>query len=273
MRVQRVVMPVTGAESWTVVDDEWALVEPVERYLAHLAGIERSPNTVRAYAHGLRLWFEFLGARPLPRFIPEFVMAQLEDPERLAMLPDATTRALVIVIMETGARATDACSLPFNPIIEDSVGWPCLRYFNTKMAAEQLVPLSAAAAEAIRAQQTHLLHRWPDAVPVLFPAPRSNPDATRPFSYATLRQRLARWQHDIDPRDDTGQPVRVTAHQFRHTFGTRLINMGVRYAPRASRYQSSDTPFTAPCSHTDAAQSTTRNQTRSQNHYTKPEDC
>ncbi len=27
--------------------------------LAHLAGIERSPNTVRAYAHGLRLWCEF----------------------------------------------------------------------------------------------------------------------------------------------------------------------------------------------------------------------
>ena len=36
-----------------------------ERYLAHLAGIERSPNTVRAYAHGLRLWFEFLGLRGL----------------------------------------------------------------------------------------------------------------------------------------------------------------------------------------------------------------
>lgn len=63
MRVQRVVMPVTGAESWTVVGDDWAPVAPVERYLAHLAGIERSPNTVRAYAHGLRLWFEFLGLR------------------------------------------------------------------------------------------------------------------------------------------------------------------------------------------------------------------
>lgn len=60
MRVQRVVMPVTGVESWTVVDDDWAPVVAAERYLAHLAGIERSPNTVRAYAHGLRLWFEFL---------------------------------------------------------------------------------------------------------------------------------------------------------------------------------------------------------------------
>lgn len=57
------VMPVTGAESWTVVDGDWAPVEPAERYLAHLAGIERSPNTVRAYAHGLRLWFEFLDLR------------------------------------------------------------------------------------------------------------------------------------------------------------------------------------------------------------------
>ena len=165
--------------------------------------------------------------RPLPRFIPEFVMAQLENPEHLAMLPDATTRALVIVIMETGLRANDACSLPFNPIIEDSAGWPCLRYFNTKMATEQLVPLSTTAAEAIRTQQRHLLDRWPDTSPVLFPAPRSNPDATRPFSYATLRGRLARWQQDIDLRDDTGQPVRVTAHQFRHTLGTRLINTGV----------------------------------------------
>lgn len=165
--------------------------------------------------------------RPLPRFIAEFVMNQLEDPERLAALPDDTTRALVVVIMETGLRAGDACSLPFNPLIEDSAGWPCLRYFNAKMAAEQLVPLSATAAETIRAQQAGLLRRWADGPPVLFPAPHSNPDGTRPFSYATLRQRLARWQDDIDLRDETGQRVRVTAHQFRHTLGTRLINQGV----------------------------------------------
>lgn len=59
------VMPVTGVESWTVIDDSWAPVGPAERYLAHLAGIERSPNTVRAYAFGLRFWFEFLEVRDL----------------------------------------------------------------------------------------------------------------------------------------------------------------------------------------------------------------
>ncbi len=56
-------MPVTGVESWTVLGDDGAVVAPAERYLAYLSALERSPNTVRAYAMSLRLWFEFL-ARP-----------------------------------------------------------------------------------------------------------------------------------------------------------------------------------------------------------------
>jgi hypothetical protein len=53
-------MPTSGAESWTLLGDDGEVVEPAERYLAHLAAIERSPNTVRAYAVSLKLWFEFL---------------------------------------------------------------------------------------------------------------------------------------------------------------------------------------------------------------------
>ena len=165
--------------------------------------------------------------RPLPRFVPEFVMAQIEDPANLDLLPDHTTRALVVVIIETGLRANDACALAFNPIVNDSSGWPCLRYHNTKMAAEQLIPLSVTAAEAIRLQQEQLLDRWPDGPAVLFPAAHSNPDGDRAFSYATLRERFVRWQHDIGLHDETGKPVTVTPHQFRHTLGTRLINNGV----------------------------------------------
>jgi site-specific recombinase XerD len=40
-------------------------VEPVERFLAFLAAIERSPNTVKAYAHDLKDWFGFLAGRGL----------------------------------------------------------------------------------------------------------------------------------------------------------------------------------------------------------------
>lgn len=65
MRVQRVLMPGSEVESWTVVGDDLVPVEPVERFLAYLASIERSPNTIKAYAHDLKDWFTFLGRQGL----------------------------------------------------------------------------------------------------------------------------------------------------------------------------------------------------------------
>jgi hypothetical protein len=59
LRVQKVLMPTTAAESWTLVNEDLEPVEPAEDYLAYLSAIERSPATVRAYAFGLKLWFEF----------------------------------------------------------------------------------------------------------------------------------------------------------------------------------------------------------------------
>lgn len=222
----------------------------LEHYLSFLtAAPQLSPNTTNTYLVVLRAFMQachrhdwmpglpdqaslYLDElpprpRPLPRFIPEFVMAQLEDPDNLARLPDPTSRHLLILIQETGLRARDACTLIFNPIIVDSADWPCLKYYNTKMATEQLIPLSQRAADAIRTQQEHLGGRWPDGGTCLFPSPVANPDGVHPFTYATLRHRLADWQRNIDLHDETGQPVRVTAHQFRHTLGTRLINAGV----------------------------------------------
>jgi integrase len=58
-------MPVSGTESWTVLDDDWGPVVPVEQYLAYLSASERSPGTVRAYAFGLKFWSEFLASRGL----------------------------------------------------------------------------------------------------------------------------------------------------------------------------------------------------------------
>jgi hypothetical protein len=80
--------------------------------------------------------------RPVPRFVPEFVMAQLESETNLARA-HPTLRHLVVLITETGLRGGDACTLPAQPLVDDSVGWPCLRYLNSKMSAEQLVPLRA----------------------------------------------------------------------------------------------------------------------------------
>ena len=35
-------------------------------------------------------------------------------------------RNWLVVVMETGLRAGDAAVLPIDPLVDDSVGWPCL---------------------------------------------------------------------------------------------------------------------------------------------------
>ena len=52
--MQRVVMPETEFESWTVLGDDQLPIRPVERFLAYLASIEKSPNTIKAYSHDLK---------------------------------------------------------------------------------------------------------------------------------------------------------------------------------------------------------------------------
>jgi hypothetical protein len=61
MLVQSVVLPGSGTRSWTVLGDDDVPVEPVERFLAYLTDIGRSPNTTKAYAHDLKDFWEFLG--------------------------------------------------------------------------------------------------------------------------------------------------------------------------------------------------------------------
>src|SRR5258708_36024689 len=65
MLVQRVVMPGSPVESWTVLGDDDAPVEPIERYLSYLTAIERSPNTIKAYSHDLKDYWIFAGQREL----------------------------------------------------------------------------------------------------------------------------------------------------------------------------------------------------------------
>ncbi|PXW27010.1 UNVERIFIED_CONTAM: hypothetical protein DES50_11480 [Williamsia faeni] len=44
MLVQRVLPVGAGDESWTVLNDEYAVVEPIEVFLAHLSAIETVPD-------------------------------------------------------------------------------------------------------------------------------------------------------------------------------------------------------------------------------------
>lgn len=64
MRMQRVL--VDGEEpTWTVLGSDLLPVEPAEMYLEALRQMRASPNTVKAYARALALWFEYLEGRGL----------------------------------------------------------------------------------------------------------------------------------------------------------------------------------------------------------------
>ncbi|WP_192498632.1 hypothetical protein [Ornithinimicrobium pratense] len=150
-------------------------------------------------------------SRPLPRFIPEFVMGHLEDPDNLAQLPDQTTVHLLVVLQEAGLRAREL-HLEFNPIIVDSAGWPCLKYY-TKMSTEQLVPLRSELSRRSAPGRTTCTIGGPaaasPAVSLTGRQPRRDPAVQRRHP----RGRLVEWEHDIGLHDETGWPARVTAHQ------------------------------------------------------------
>ena len=95
------------------------------------------------------------------------------------------------------------------------------------MKREALVPLDEEVEHAIAAQQQRILQRWPGASPWLFPAPRMNPDGRRSLTTHSYRGQLGIWLERCDVRDEHGRPVHLTPHQWRHSFGTRLINRDV----------------------------------------------
>jgi site-specific recombinase XerD len=106
LRVQRVTMPYGEAESWTVVDGEWSVVGPVEAFLAHLHAVERSPNTVKAYAHDLRDYFEFLGQGGL-----EWSAVRLEDVGRFVAwlrLPSGARTGTVVALPSAGSHCAES---------------------------------------------------------------------------------------------------------------------------------------------------------------------
>lgn len=63
-RVQEVRLP-SGHVTYTVLDQRYVQLKAADTFLAYLDGIQRSPNTVRAYARGLAWYFTFLRERDL----------------------------------------------------------------------------------------------------------------------------------------------------------------------------------------------------------------
>src|SRR5436309_1209746 len=60
MKVQRVRFPETDRSTYLVLDDDYVPIQPIFSYLTFLHDLDRSPNTIRACAYHLKLFWEFL---------------------------------------------------------------------------------------------------------------------------------------------------------------------------------------------------------------------
>lgn len=62
--LQKGIDPHTNGIVWVALDEDYQVVEPVQRYLTYLSA-SKSPNTVEAYAYDLKSWWEFLELKSL----------------------------------------------------------------------------------------------------------------------------------------------------------------------------------------------------------------
>lgn len=60
MKVQRVQVPETQRIAWLILDDAYLPVEPIRAFLRFREQSSRSPNTIQAEAHHLKLFWEYL---------------------------------------------------------------------------------------------------------------------------------------------------------------------------------------------------------------------
>jgi integrase len=220
----------------------------LERYLAALASQVTHPKTrsgdISVVAAFLRTmhsqrWEPRLPAsaviypgdhprhgEPAPRALPEPVMAQIEDPASFARMTDPAGRLLTEILIRTGLRVSDACKLGTSCLVRDGHGAPYLHYRNHKMRREAMVPVDDQLAAQIQDQQQQVRQRYPSGG-VLFPRKTANPDGSRPMPAGTYHYLLQQWLAACGISGDPGEPARITAHRFRHTYASRLINSQV----------------------------------------------
>ena len=183
MLVHPVVIPGSGTRSWTVLGDDDVPVVPVDRFLAYLTDIGRSPNTVKAYAHDMKDLWQFLGFRGL-----DWREARLED----------IAEFVVWLQLPAAGRAGEVAVLP------SSVPEVSVTTVNRKLAAvSSFYAHQARNGDRPRGPAGRVADRQPGRVEAV-PPPREQGEAVpRPGDHAEGTEEAAADPHR---RRDAGDP-------------------------------------------------------------------
>ena len=157
-----------------------------------------------------------------PRFLPKEIEDQLKT--NVDGLRQDVMR-MVLVLSETGRRASEILYMPFDCLIENNNHY-FLRHPQFKMNNENSIPISNELANVVLEQQQTVIEEWGNNFPYLFPGETDFSNG-KPLSYTTFNQHLKQLVVDRDIRDKHGKLYNITLHQFRHSVGTSMVNNGV----------------------------------------------
>jgi site-specific recombinase XerD len=185
----------------------WGWVERPPRPVLHRSDLPRPPA-------------------PLPRALPPDVDEALMA--AVVALPDVAARTAIRLLRGTGVRLGELLDLEHDCVWELPGHGPWLKVPLGKCDTERVVPLDAATLGALREWQGVRGHQR------ALPHPRDG----RPvdFLFVTGGHRMAamRVRRALDDAvraaglaGPDGQPLKVTPHQLRHTYATRLANAGM----------------------------------------------
>lgn len=169
-------------------------------------------------------------SNPLPRFIPNEVMTQLN--QHLADLPEPVMR-MVLVLQECGMRISELLYLKADCLLQDKAGDWFLKYYQFKMKKEITIPISRELVRVIQEQQRYIKESLNVPFEYLFCSNEgggckgiftASPKNMGPQAFSNYLNKLAERKNICD---DSGKVWHFQSHQFRHSVGTRMINSGV----------------------------------------------
>lgn len=170
--------------------------------------------------------------RDLP---PEILRQICEHLPQLEALGGPEMRAAVEILIDTGRRPDEVCSLAWDCLDRDADDKPVLIYDNDKADRPgRRLPIPEATAEVITRQKQRVRARYPDT-PVgelaLLPARTIQQGGRRPLSASRLCHRHREWIDAIgELRTADGNPfdtTRLVAYCYRHTYAQRHADSGV----------------------------------------------
>src|SRR5487761_1232584 len=167
--------------------------------------------------------------RDLPPEILRQICSQLDT------LVSPHIRTAIEILIDTGRRPEDVVALPLDCLASDPGGAPVLVYDNHK--AHRLgrrLPIPAAPAQLIRAQQQRVRDRFPDTPASelkLLPTGWANRDGPRSRTVPALSAAHRDWLTSLPPLllDGGGEfgKDRAVPYSYRHTYAQRHADAGV----------------------------------------------